>query len=369
MLKDEHTATELEPWIRLHRLAGIGLLGKHALLRRYGTPDGVLGSDDPAVVKPDLFRKACVKLESAIETDLLWAERPGHGILAFSDPRYPEVLKQIADPPLLLYVRGIIDVLNSSQVAIVGSRNATPYGRHVAAAIASGLAACQVTTTSGLALGIDAAAHQGAINGNGVTIAVAAHGLGEVYPRRHRRLAERICGSGAMVSEFPLGFAPRPAHFPRRNRLISGLSLGTVVVEANRRSGSLITARCAAEQNREVFAIPGPVHSPQSHGCHDLIRQGAKLVESLEHILEEIPAIRQPGPAETEGSEPDRSEFNCLLEFMGYEPVTVDVLVARSGLTAEEVSSMLLRMEVNGCVVSCPGGEYLQVPKNSIEKA
>ncbi len=365
MLRDEHASIDLEPWIRLHRVTGLGLTTKHALVRRYGTPSAAMASADPMLSNLDLFDKARAAVESGVDVDLRWAEQPGHEILPFCDPRYPGLLKQISAPPLLLYVRGCTEVLNRAQVSIVGSRNATPYGRHIASTLASGLAGCEITVTSGMALGIDAAAHQGALEGDGTTIAVAAHGLGEVYPRRHRRLAARICRRGAIVSEFALGVAPRPAHFPRRNRLISGLSLGTVVVEANRRSGSLITARYAAEQNREVFAIPGPVYSPQSHGSHELIRQGAKLVERLEHILEEIPVCARHLPVVADEPEPKTTEFKRLLAFMGHEPVTVDLLVARSGLTADKVSSMLLRMEVSGCVASCAGGEYVRVPRKS----
>jgi DNA processing protein len=360
MLKDERLAEKLRPWIQLHHISGAGPKTKHALLRRFHTPDGVLDSGQLQLTQSS--RKSRHYLPD-IDRDLDWANHPNHHILTFADPRFPKLLKQIADPPLLLYVRGDADALNAPQVSIVGSRNATPYGRRIAMALASGLAGCGITVTSGLALGIDAAAHQGAIDGRGNTIAVAAHGLNEVYPRRHRKLALQVSRCGALVSEFAVGTAPRREHFPQRNRIISGLSLGTIVVEANRRSGSLITARLAAEQNRDVFAIPGPVYSPQSWGCHELIRQGATLVERLEHVLEELPFNHRPKNISHDQPELESGPCKGLLAHMGYEPVTVDILVARSGLTTDSVCSMLLQMEINGWVESFAGGAYVQVPK------
>ncbi len=362
MLKDGRSTEDLAPWIHLHQIAGVGLKAKHALLRRFHTPEGVLGS---GLLHPTHPTPPWGSYRSGIDRDLDWANHPNHHILTFLDPRFPKLLAQIADPPLLLYVWGGADTLNAPQVSIVGSRNATPYGRRIAHSLASGLAGCGITVTSGLALGIDAAAHQGAIDGHGGTIAVAAHGLNEVYPRRHRELASHVARCGAVVSEFPLGTAPRREHFPQRNRIISGLSLGTVVVEANRRSGSLITARLAAEQNRDVFAIPGPVHSPQSWGCHDLIRQGAKLVERLAHVLEELPLAGRLDKTSQDQpqSTPEPGPYKGLLAHMSYEPVTVDILVARSGLTTDAVSSMLLQMEINGWVESFAGGGYVRVSK------
>ncbi len=357
MLKEEHSIADLTSWIQLHRITKVSLQTKHVLLQRYQTPTRVLDSSELRVARShDTTRHA----RTDAERDLDWCKHPEHHLLTFADPRYPQLLKQIADPPLVLYVHGTLDVLKTRQIAVVGSRNATPYGRHIATTLASGLAACGITVTSGLALGIDAAAHHGAIDGGGDTIAVAAHGLNEVYPRRHRRLAAQVAANGALVSEFPLGTAPRREHFPQRNRIISGLSLGAVVVEANQRSGSLITARLALEQNREVFAIPGPVHSPQSWGCHQLIRQGAKLVERLEHVLEELSVAGQDPRTQPE-REPE--QYPELLAHMGYDPVTVDVLVARSGLTTDSVCSMLLQMEINGWVESFAGGGYVRVPK------
>lgn len=360
MLKDERSTEELRPWIHLHRLCGVALKTKHALLRRFQTPKDVL---DSGQLRPVHSPRTMRRHRYDIDRDLEWANHPDHHILTFVDPRYPRRLKQIADPPLLLYVWGDADVLNAPQVSIVGSRNATPYGRGIAMTLASGLAGCGITVTSGLALGVDAAAHHGAIDGHGNTIAVAAHGLNQVYPHRHRNLASQVSGCGALVSEFPLGTAPRREHFPQRNRIISGLSLGTVVVEANRRSGSLITARLAVEQNREVFAVPGPIQSPLSWGCHELIRQGAKLVDRLEHVLEELPLDHWPQDISGDRSELESGPYEELLGHMGYEPVTVDILVTRSGLTTDSVCSMLLQMEINGWVESFAGGGYVRVPK------
>ncbi len=360
MLKDERSTERLRPWIQLHHILGVGLKTKHALLRRFHTPKGVLESGQ---LRPNNSSRTSRCYRYDIDRDLEWANHPRHHILIWSDPRFPKLLKQIADPPLLLYVRGDADALNAPQVSIVGSRNATPYGRRIAMTLASGLAGCGITVTSGLALGIDAAAHNGAIDGHGNTIAVAAHGLNEVYPRRHRKLASQISGRGALVSEFAVGTAPRREHFPQRNRIISGLSLGTVVVEANRRSGSLITARLAVEQNREVFAIPGPIQSPLSWGCHELIRQGAKLVDRLEHVLEELPLDNRSNNISHHQTELDWGPYEDLLVCMGYEPVTVDILAARSGLTTDSVCSMLLQMEINGWVESFAGGGYVRVPE------
>ncbi len=360
MLKDERSTEDLRPWIQLHHIFGVGLKTKHALLHRFQTPEGVL---DSGQLRPIHSARTSRRYRFDIDRDLDWANHPNHHILTFVDPHFPKLLKQIADPPLLLYIRGDAGALNAPQVSIVGSRNATPYGRRIAMTLASGLAGCGITVTSGLALGIDAAAHHGAIEGHGNTIAVAAHGLNEVYPRRHRKLASHISGCGALVSEFPVGTAPRREHFPQRNRIISGLSLGTVVVEANHRSGSLITARLAVEQNREVFAIPGPIQSPQSWGCHELIRQGAKLVDRLEHVLEELPLDNRPKNISRDQPELESGPNEDLLVHMGYEPVTVDILVARSGLTTDSVCSMLLQMEINGWVESFAGGGYVRVPK------
>lgn len=298
-----------------------------------------------------------------------WLEAPGNHLVALDDPRYPDLLRQIPDPPPVLYVHGDPELLGNLQLAIVGSRNPSRGGLENARAFASHLAGAGLTITSGLALGIDAEAHRGALAAGGTTIAVTGTGLDRVYPARHHDLAHAIAEHGALVSEFPPGTPPRPAHFPQRNRIISGLALGTLVVEAARRSGSLVTARHALEQGREVFAIPGSIHNPLARGCHALIRQGAKLVETAEDILEELGALAGaavPEHATRTSPEPPASldpEYQRLLDALGHDPVSIDDLVRRSGLTAESVSSMLLILELQGYVAPEAGGRYARIDK------
>lgn len=281
-------------------------------------------------------------------------------IISLTDDRYPPLLRELPDAPRLLYVEGDPELLSSPQIAIVGSRNPTPVGRELAFRFGAGLSRAGFTVTSGLAIGIDGAAHHGALTASGLTVAVMATGLDRVYPRRHRDLAGDITCRGALVSELPLGTPPAKHAFPQRNRIISGLSVGTLVVEAAERSGSLITARLAGEQGREVFAIPGSVLSPLSRGCHALIKDGACLVETEADILGEIAhfGLAVPdssGPASTGGKQ------DVLKAAMGYDPVTIDALVNRSGLTADTVSSMLLNMELEGAVKAMAGGHYIRV--------
>jgi DNA processing protein len=275
-------------------------------------------------------------------------------------------LLQIPDTPPVLYIHGNVDILSGLQISMVGSRNPTVSGRRTASEFASCLAFAGLTITSGLALGIDAASHCGALDAGKPTIAVMGTGLDRVYPASHRDLAHRIAEYGALVSEFPIGTAPRPENFPRRNRIISGLSLGTLVVEAAMRSGSLISARYAADQGREVFAIPGSIHNPLSRGCHALIRQGAKLVETAQDILDELGSLAaattettRSCDAVTAAQSPELGDdYMQLLELMGYNHTSVDMLVETSGLTPAVVSSMLLQLELKGFIASCPGGLY-----------
>lgn len=292
-------------------------------------------------------------LEAALDRLMAWLAQPGHHLLTLGDAHYPAPLLQTADPPLMLYVQGRTEVLNHPKMlAIVGSRNPTPQGERNAQQFAQALAHSNVCVVSGLALGIDAAAHNGALDGAGLTVAVVGTGLDTVYPRRHEALAVRIAEHGAIVSEYPLGTPPLAANFPQRNRIISGLSQGTLVVEAAVRSGSLITARLATEQGREVFAIPGSIHAPQSRGCHALIRQGAKLVESAQDILEDL-RMAEPGTA-TEPVIPD--DADGLLAAMGFDPVGLDALQARTGLDTATLQTRLLEMELDGWVARLPGG-------------
>ncbi|MBI3545698.1 MAG: DNA-protecting protein DprA [Gammaproteobacteria bacterium] len=355
-------------WLRLRRLPGVGIRGQLDLLEHFGSIDAIF-SATPAQLQQalpgkkaaiqDILDEPPVKL---LQAELEWLEIPGHHLVTWSDSDYPVLLREISDPPIALYVVGQRSLLSTPQIAIVGSRNPTPMGRENAHAFAKNLANSGLTITSGMALGIDGAAHRGALEVTGKTIAIAGTGLDRVYPPRHRELAHQIAEHGALVSEFPLNTPPKPENFPVRNRLISGLSLGTLVVEAALQSGSLITARLATEQGREVFAIPGSIHAPQARGCHALIRQGAKLVETAQDVLEELgPLANVVHAASLESTRATASlapPMVSLLEHIGHDPVSVDSLIERSGLTADVVSSMLLQMELNGWVCSSPGGVY-----------
>jgi DNA processing protein len=305
--------------------------------------------------------------ESAIADDLSWLGRSGAQILLYTDPEYPPLLRQIAAPPAALYVLGSAAALSSPQLAMVGSRSPTPAGRTTAHEFAAWFVRAGLTVTSGLAVGIDAASHEGALAGGGQTVAVCGTGLDLVYPPEHQGLAQRIAAHGALVSEFPPGTGPARANFPRRNRIISGLSVGTLVVEAARHSGSLITARLAVESGREVFAIPGSIHSALSRGCHQLIKQGAKLVEEAADVLSElqISVPKEPLTAQSMAAPKPRvldKEYEMLLDALGFEPATIDTLVARTQLPGESVASMLLILELEGRVASLPGGRYGRIP-------
>jgi DNA processing protein len=305
--------------------------------------------------------------DSAIERDVAWLATSGTAIVLYSDPAYPPLLRQIPDPPAALYVLGSVAALATAQLAMVGSRNPTPGGRTTARDFAAWFARTGLTITSGLAVGIDAASHEGALGAGGQTVAVCATGLDRVYPAEHAALAERIRAHGALVSEFPPRSAPLPGHFPRRNRIISGLSLGTLVVEAARHSGSLITARLAVEAGREVFAIPGSIHSPLARGCHQLIKSGAKLVEEAADVMSELRISVPKEQLTLQLSNPETApaldkEYEMLLDALGFEPATIDVLVARTHLPGESVASMLLILELEGRVAALPGGRYGRTP-------
>jgi DNA processing protein len=291
-----------------------------------------------------------------IERAMRWAEGPQRTVLTLSDTAYPRQLLEIPDPPPLLYVAGNVKLLSSPALAVVGSRNATPQGLKNAHAFARALSDVSMTIVSGLALGVDSAAHRGALEGPGSTVAVFGTGIDVTYPRSNAPIAEEIASRGALVSEFPLGTEPHAGNFPRRNRLISGLAKGCLVVEAALDSGSLITARFAADQGREVFAIPGSIHSPLSKGCHALIKQGAKLVESAQDVLEELGV-----PGHAAASAPASDADQGLLEKMGFDPCDVDDLVGRSGLPVEAVSATLLKLELDGKIACLPGGLYQRI--------
>ncbi|NJD30352.1 MAG: DNA-protecting protein DprA [Gammaproteobacteria bacterium] len=304
---------------------------------------------------------------AGIESDERWLAGPGRRLVTWGSHEYPALLASIDDAPLVLFVEGAVDTLSMPQLAIVGSRNPTAIGRDTATQFARHLAEVGLTITSGLALGIDAAAHRGALQARGRTVAVLGCGLDRIYPRENTELAREVASSGTLVSDLPTGVRPLKQHFPRRNRIISGLSVGTLVVEAALQSGSLITARLTAEQGREVFAIPGSIHSPLSRGCHRLIRQGAKLVESADDIFAELgallaslePAMRAEATDAQEDSGPALDkEYEILLDALGFEPAGVDVLVARTGFKPDAVASMLLILELDGRIAQQPGGLF-----------
>jgi DNA processing protein len=369
MIQTPTDVDELPYWLALVRMPGIGPVTAQALLQHWGSPRRVFEAGDAAlriVGRPYGLANDYIRQPdwATVQLDLEWLAQPHCHAVTQHSALYPALLKQIADPPLMLFVRGNPDRLTDKQLAIVGSRNPTASGARTAAEFARHLAAIGLTITSGLAIGIDSAAHRGALAGDGHTIAVTGTGLDRVYPARHRDLAGEIIMHGALVSEFPPGTPPRPENFPRRNRLISALSLGTLVVEAAPQSGSLITARFAAEQAREVFAIPGSIHNPLARGCHTLLRQGAKLVETVQDILEELGALAAWEESQAAAPSPapeDSTDFVSLLGHIGFEPTSVDALVERSGLTADQVSSMLVVLELHGQVASAPGGLYTRI--------
>jgi DNA processing protein len=305
--------------------------------------------------------------EARIEADLRWLEASGCTLLASIDADYPGLLRLSPDAPAVLYVRGNPASLLEPQLAMVGSRNPSAGGRASAREFAASFARLGLAITSGLALGIDAACHEGALSAGGATIAVLGCGLDTVYPRENSALAERVAAAGAVISEFPPGTPALKAHFPQRNRIIAGLAQGTLVVEAARRSGSLITARLAGVAGREVFALPGSIHNPLARGCHELIRQGAKLVECVDDVLAELKislsdqllAGMATSAAQPPGAAPvlDK-EYKILLDALAFEPASVDSLIERTGLNSESIASMLLILELDGHVAPHPGGRY-----------
>lgn len=355
---------ELAAWLRLLGTPGVGADSARKLLAAFGSPEAVFQQPRPAlhaVVGPRLAQallRPPADLAATVDTATRWlAGGSNRHILSLDDPRFSPELLQMADPPLLLYVLGRVDTLRHPQrLAIVGSRNPTPQGEQNARQFAQALGEAGVCVVSGLALGIDGAAHQGALAGGAPTLAVVGTGLDRVYPRRHLALAHRIAEQGALISEYPLGTPPLPGNFPRRNRLIAGLSQGTLVVEAAMHSGSLITARLAAEQGREVFAIPGSIHAPQSRGCHALIRQGAKLVESAQDILEELRISTPDTPAKPADLDKPVADPEGLLTAMGFDPVSLDALQARTGLDTATLQARLLELELDGQLGRLPGG-------------
>ena len=356
--------TDLAAWLRLTLIPGIGGETQRKLLSAFGLPEAIF-SASRSTLRGVIGEKASALLldtdnRAAIDAALDWAQAPDCHLLTLADTGYPQNLLQLPDPPTLLYVRGRCELMNRQALAIVGSRHATPQGLQNAERFSAAFAEAGLVIASGLALGIDAAAHRGALAAGGDTIAFIGTGIDRIYPARNRELALEIGSKGAIVSEFPLGTPVTAANFPRRNRLISGISRGVLVVEAALDSGSQITARLAAEQGRDVFAIPGSIHSPQSRGCHRLIKQGAKLVETAVDVLEELgwqqePACRQPGAAPMDVATGASPEQAALLDLLGFEACSLDELALRSGLTADALSVILLHLELDGSIASLPG--------------
>jgi DNA processing protein len=314
----------------------------------------------------DTIRKIRSRQHPQVARDLAWAATDPNHLICYHEPAYPGLLRQISGFPTLLYASGNLQLLHEPQVAIVGSRNCTPGGAQTAFDFAAQLSSGGLSITSGMALGIDAAAHRGALHAAGKTIAVTGTGLDLIYPGGNRKLAGEILEQGLLVSEFPLGTGAQAANFPQRNRIISGLSMATLVVEAAQRSGSLITARLAAEQGREVYAVPGSIHNPQTRGCHQLIRDGAVLVEAPKDIVAGLSGMfsfvleQQFEEAHKQTRSLDR-EHRQLLETIGYDPVNCDILVQRSGLTIDKLSSMLLKLELSDLIQSAPGGCFVRI--------
>ena len=383
------TEQSLRNWLALSHVDKLGPVRIHSLLEYFKTPTAIFDAGKTAWQDAGLSENIVENLSSLdwdkVDSDLRWAEQDNASIITLDDERYPNILKNISDAPPILYVLGEPEILKLPQLAIVGSRNPTHGGTDIAHDFASYLCSMGMTITSGLAMGIDAAAHNGAldcmakgIHGHGFTVAVTGTGLDRVYPAKNRDIAHKIAENGTIVSEYSPGTPPLPSNFPRRNRIISGLSMGVLVVEAALQSGSLITARLAVGQGREVFAIPGSIHQPLAKGCHSLIREGAKLVESAQHILEELGGFKavlddndkkdsnnKQNVMSKELEDPNElinadDEYKQVLKCIDFEPTSVDKVVERSGLTADAVCSMLLVLELQGYITALSGGYYCQ---------
>lgn len=341
------------------------------LLEHFNGDPRLIRQSDPDELRalgfmPRAIARVAANQARQVERDLAWAQAENNHLICYDDKAYPALLRQISDFPPLLYASGDLDLLRQPQIAIVGSRRCTPGGAQTAFDFAASLSAAGLGVTSGMALGIDTEAHRGALHAGGKTLAVTGTGLDVIYPRRNRELAAAIRQNGLMLSEFPPGTGARKPNFPQRNRIISGLSLATLVVEAAQRSGSLVTARHAADQGREVFAVPGSIHNPQPRGCHDLIRDGAQLAERPQDIIRELAQLvsfinQQPDPAPVIDPKTVDPEHRRLLRAIGYDPVNCDILVQRSGLTIDKLSSMLLLLEQNDLIQSAPGGCYVRI--------
>jgi len=368
----------IRAWVVLALIDGLGQRELHALLTAFGSPESIVDANTASLsrIVPAHVAGAIASGADAAEVDrvLAWAGEHGNHLLTWDDPDYPKSLLSIGDAPALLYYKGRRDLLNSPALAMVGSRNASPSGLRTAEEFATALADAGLTIISGLAQGIDAAAHRGGLAatapGAGSTLAIVGTGIDRIYPPSNGALARQIAERGGMLSEFRLGTPPRKENFPRRNRLISGMSQGVLVVEAALDSGSLITARLAGEQGRDIFAIPGSIHSPFSKGCHKLIKEGAKLVESARDVLDELnlrlsAADQRRSPADTTDARPAKASLTGaaaeLLAALGYDPVNADALSSRLAWPIERVMTHLLELEMSGTIAPMPGGRYQRV--------
>lgn len=382
-------AHELRAWLRLAHAKGLKPLALRALLGAFGGPLEVLSESFASLTEAADARAAeavlappsgieGVPFDHYIEAVLAWASEPGNHVLTFADAAYPQALLTMPDPPPLLYAKGRLHLLQTRAIAIVGSRHATPQGLEDARRFARAMSDAGLAVASGLALGIDASAHRGALEGATGTVAVIGTGIDLVYPAAHHTLAHEIARDGAMLSEWPLGTPARSANFPQRNRLIAGLSSGVLIVEAAMRSGSLITARLANEMGRDVFALPGSIHAPLSQGCHRLIKQGAKLVDTPEDVLEEFglpsvrPAAARPKPRPASASWASARIADCsmsddaarVLDALGHAPATLEILAARTGLDGAALQAALLPLELAGQIAALAGGRYTAVERS-----
>jgi len=363
-------------WLRMHEIQGLGRQTTYQLLKAFGSAEAIFAASHAnlrKVVSDDIANQ--IKAETVsdqIKITLEWLAEPNNHLITLADEDYPRLLLETSDPPPILFAKGQLSCLQQPSIAIVGSRNPTAQGEKNAHDFAMLLAEFGFTIVSGLAIGIDAAAHRGALASNGKTIAVVGTGLDIVYPAKHRELAHEIIKQGLLISEFSLGTPSLPQNFVQRNRVISGLSMGCLVVEASLQSGSLITAKFATEQDRDVFAIPGSIHSPQSKGCHQLIKQGAKLVDAVQDIVHELksehfvslaamPLKKNFIPAKNTSPEEIPHADKALLDLMSFEPVTVEYLLQHSGLTRDTLSSILISLELDNKIASMPGGRYQRI--------
>lgn len=361
--KSTEPTSDIALWVALSQIHGLGGQGFCQLLRNFGDPAAIYAASLNqlrAVVSEPVANEITAGPDmDALAPTLDWLRQANNHLVTLADSDYPRQLLEISDPPPLLYCKGHTRWLNTPSIAVVGSRNSSPQGEKNAADFAEALCQRGLCVVSGMALGIDGAAHKGALKASGATVAVVGTGLDIVYPARHRDLAHQIAEYGLIISEFPLGTPSKAQNFPRRNRIISGLALGTLVIEANVQSGSLITARLAAEQGREVFAIPGSIHSPLSKGCHQLIKQGAKLVDNIQDIVDELGIFTTISVQDHSAT--IASESSSLLDCMGFDPISMEVLIDRSGLTSENLSAMLLVLELESKVATLPGGRYQRI--------